>query len=685
MFLSHFCHLKYNFGRQLMVTSVFHRLVFFLLLFSFNASGQFFSDIKEVSQYQEQLVSVDKLLKLNPNECVFPIQNLLNEAKKKNNGELEAIAYILKGTYFYYIARTDSSKVYFEKAIVSAEKVSNSRLRTTASIRRLFVIDSRADKKIMISLMNEEYQLSKKNNDSLNMIYSLIGLANYSSDIDSNENSIKFYLEAMDIAKENDYLFEYGVLLNNLGLLKLRLKSPDDAYKDFQEALKISEELNSLRLQLILQENIGNYFVGIDSLDDAIEQYQSTFNIAQEKNFPALALNSLINLGSVERIKGNYKNSDSLISRSLEMAFSRDLYQSISYIFLTKAYVNLERKQYQKLNANLDSAVVYSKYSIKSKVLETVYELKYKMYQQKNNPKKALEYYIKKSDLSDSLNRNSHVQMMSELQLKYDVDKKELQRLEEQRAYEKEISQKEQEANSTKQNLGIALILFILTGAAFTIYYFREKNKRETKFSSALVDKLEEERARIARELHDGVGQSLIIIKNKFNNLDILKSEESQQLDANFTETIEEVRSISRTLIPPELRRLGLRKSIEKMMSEIELSTELIVTSDLDFIDTLSISEAQELRLYRIIQELTTNTIKHSKASSLKVEFIKNTSGFLIVYQDNGIGINPDDINNRVDSVGLRSINQRLKFLKGKIKYAKQEKGLKVILNFKHL
>ncbi|MCF6243180.1 MAG: ATP-binding protein [Bacteroidales bacterium] len=129
---------------------------------------------------------------------------------------------------------------------------------------------------------------------------------------------------------------------------------------------------------------------------------------------------------------------------------------------------------------------------------------------------------------------------------------------------------------------------------------------------------------------------------NKFNNLKLEESLALDELNENLSSTLEDVRSISRSLIPPELKRLGLHKSIDKMLSEVAKSTGMLVTSDLELLDQMKLEKSHEIRIYRIIQELLTNTIKHSKATSLKVEFLKSNSGYSIVYQDNGVGINEE-------------------------------------------
>src|SRR5690606_9554105 len=101
-------------------------------------------------------------------------------------------------------------------------------------------------------------------------------------------------------------------------------------------------------------------------------------------------------------------------------------------------------------------------------------------------------------------------------------------------------------------------------------------------------------------DLHDGVGQSIIVLKNKFNKLKDYDDSSQGKLNENFSEIIEEIRSISRSLIPPELKRLGLRKAIENRMTDVANSTSLFITTEIDDLDKLQIEDHQSLRIYRI-------------------------------------------------------------------------------------
>ncbi|MBK9192843.1 MAG: hypothetical protein IPM77_15840 [Crocinitomicaceae bacterium] len=123
-----------------------------------------------------------------------------------------------------------------------------------------------------------------------------------------------------------------------------------------------------------------------------------------------------------------------------------------------------------------------------------------------------------------------------------------------------------------------------------------------------------------------------------------------------------------------------MKKAIENRLNEIATSSSIFVTTEVDDLDKLTIEDHQSLRIYRIIQELTTNTIKHSEATAIRIEALYDPNHLTIIYQDNGKGMDRDKWKSADNSVGLRSIMQRLNYLNGTIKIERPKKGFKVVM-----
>lgn len=183
----------------------------------------------------------------------------------------------------------------------------------------------------------------------------------------------------------------------------------------------------------------------------------------------------------------------------------------------------------------------------------------------------------------------------------------------------------------------------------------------------------DEEHRRVAAELHDGLGQSLAIIMNRVTICQRTMSdpeqvkEQLEEISATATSAIDEVREIAHNLRPYQLDRLGLVAAIESMIGRIGDSTSIKVSGDLAQIDGL-LSQEAETSLYRIVQEGLSNVVKHSAATTARVEIKKNGTQLVITVQDDGCGISPPSAERNGHSdpgFGLVGIAERVRMLGG--------------------
>ncbi|MFT6502293.1 MAG: tetratricopeptide (TPR) repeat protein [Crocinitomicaceae bacterium] len=655
-------------------------LALFIVGVSHFSWGQFYEGIPEVKPYLSNLAKLDIYLQTSPDNLHELYDDLYSNARKKKNKTLEAVLNIYKGTGYYYSGQSDSAVVYFNKSIDIASEIKNQKLVSTARIRKIFVIGESTDNKVAFRMMKDEFDAAASNKDTLNMIYSMNGMSLFGEE----DSGFDANMRAIQLAQNSGNEYEYGFLLNNLGVTKLDLDDPPGALADFEKAIDIAKRVENPRLELTVMENLAYYYLKIDSIELAKKKLYEVYDRAASIKHNQVAVTAMVNLGSLYHLEGGLKKSDSLTEAGLMLSKETKMYHVVSMIYLNKASLELAGGRYNKVNENLDSVEFYQKYTPNNKVQMGIYEIQYQMSKKRGDFEMALNYYAELKDFQDSINKNGRLQMISELQLKFDVEKKEKERVQQKIGFEKMLANGELKTANLRENIAIGAIVFILLLAGLVIYYFRAKHNREREFSSALVNKLEEERGRIARDLHDGLGQSLVILKNKFNKIESGVEGLSEELNDNFADTIEEVRSISRSLIPPELRRLGLKKSLNKMLKDVEFSAGIVVSIEIDDLDSIKLEQPSEIRIYRIIQELTNNTIKHSEATSLKLEVTDMGNWFSIVYRDNGKGLAADKMNASVDSVGLRSIQQRMSFLNGTVRFERPQKGFKATIKIKN-
>ena len=137
-----------------------------------------------------------------------------------------------------------------------------------------------------------------------------------------------------------------------------------------------------------------------------------------------------------------------------------------------------------------------------------------------------------------------------------------------------------------------------------------------------------------------------------------------------ITETLEEVRSISRDLHPFQLEKFGLITAIKDVIHKIEHSTELFITTEMDDIDGM-LSDKAQIQVYRTIQEALNNVIKHSEATAAKVSIQSLQNDIRMTIQDNGKGFDHEWTVVKSKSLGLRTMYERIASLGGKLKIEK--------------
>jgi signal transduction histidine kinase len=655
-------------------------LIFLILFQAHSLLSQIHRGIHELKPYAEQIDKLNEQLRSDPRHFPEGYQKLMSVSLANKDSALLSFLFVLQGSYHFYLARKDSAVFYFEEATSIAKQIGNSQIEITAKIRRVFCDEYERSALELTRRMFENFKGAYQNNDTINMIYSLNGLGLFYDRMDSTAKSLNCHNWALSLAQASNLRFEEAFVLNNIGLMKLEMGLRDSAYADFTKGLQISQDLKNERLECHLRENLGYYYLSSDSIEDARTEFEYVLALGTERGFVDITLASLTNLASLEERLGNFSKCDSLYKKSLEIAKEQRMFHAVSPIYLGQVNLYTQLGKTREALALLDSSLVYAEFSSKLEIRLAYLQLKSTLLEELGQTEQAFELYKQYVALGDSAEEVSNIASVAEMQLRFNDEKKEKQQLRERTKLEVQLKQQEIDLANFRQRLFILITVFVIVMAVVLIYYYRQKQKHERQFSNTVVNKLEEERGRIARDLHDGVGQSLIILKNKVIKKSDNSPETQDQLNENFSEIIEEIRSISRSLIPPELKRLGLRKAVENRLNEVANATSIFVSTEIMDLDKLKIEDHQSLRIYRIIQELSTNTIKHSEATAIKLEAIYEGQELTLIYQDNGIGLDRDKWKSADNSVGLRSILQRLNYLNGSIKIERPKKGFKVIM-----
>jgi len=514
---------------------------------------------------------------------------------------------------------------------------------------------------------------------------SLINISNLYKLKGDYRKSLKSLHEAIEYIDPSN--LEYiGSINNNIGnIYQLQgrtneaLIAYNDAYDNYTEASNLYNSANIL-------VNLGNVHLEEVQLDSANFYYEKALQIADKKGYEILKSQILHNKGELHFLKNQRKKSKEFFAKSLQTNRAQKGTKGLSK--------TLERLgDLTKLENQLEESLSYylESYSIsdKSENFLQLRDISTKisdLYLSKKEDTNALMYLQLSKKYQDSLNQKLKASFMYEIQYnneKYKVDKLSIKLENQKKILEKQIS-----INRLYMGLGILAMISLL----FFIRSINSKRKKieaENKIEgllsnqdkitiNAMLDGQEKERNKIADELHDKLGNILSMVKLYFQSID--KQIDKLKLDniaqykkANdlLDEACDEVRKTAHALSSGNLARIGLFKAIKGLKEKIEGSGEIKVILSTHGSDD-EIEDLNEIALFRIIQEIISNTLKHAEATEISIQLNVFDELFNLFVEDNGKGFDPEILNDK-DGMGLRNIEARVENMNGIFQLDTQE------------
>ena len=210
----------------------------------------------------------------------------------------------------------------------------------------------------------------------------------------------------------------------------------------------------------------------------------------------------------------------------------------------------------------------------------------------------------------------------------------------------------------------------------FIVSIVRQQRRAVRLYQQSLLTEittLEKERSRMASDLHDEVGPVLSAVKLRINSLDIHNEPDRKQVEktnAQIDNLLKRMREISFDLMPTSLTRKGLAAALEEFIDYCSKSNTLKI--NFQFAE-FEVSQAQAINLYRIVQEVIHNTIKHAEASELLIELRQDGRKIVLATRDDGKGFNYDERSKESSGLGLQNLVRRAEILGGKMFFESQK------------
>ncbi len=305
-------------------------------------------------------------------------------------------------------------------------------------------------------------------------------------------------------------------------------------------------------------------------------------------------------------------------------------------------------------------------------------------YSFQNQPQKAFKYFSQYRNIEDSLAIAQQAKIISTLDFKRQLEVKQqenLSLLEQQRVQMETI-------DSNKKLNGWIMTAFLLLMVILAQYLFAYSRQRKVNqelnqlveertneivdlnanYSMQLIQDMEDEKSRISKELHDHIGQELLLIKHESVRA------ENDALSGRIDGIIEDLRGISKNLSPVALQKFGLKKALENLCDRVDQSTEKIISHDIDDLDKL-FKHQSALNIFRIVQEALNNVLKHSDGTAARVNLKRENDRISLTILDNGKGMENLNDNGDIKGIGMYTMEQRAKAIGGELSFGKNKNG----------
>lgn len=489
-----------------------------------------------------------------------------------------------------------------------------------------------------------------------------------------------YFLKAIEICEASGQSASVGSLYSNLSEVYMELKQYETAIEYIEKAIelsKISKDLTKLEQNYTAY---GMILAKIEKYDEALDYYRKSMEIAVQLKDTISIYHLQNNMGVVYRDRKDYAQALHYFNLALkgytEKEFTRGIIAVLKNIGMV---MSSEGKYEEAIRYHEKMMVMAEQYNLEDYLLDAYGNISW-YWMKIGNYKKAYENHVRYTELKDSIFTIEKTTVINDLTMKYEKQKDEAKILELKNAnLQKDLDLRK---STIQRNAYMYTGLAVVALTLFILLYFRQKNRKdkiiadqmirqleeEKKLMAAklLVEGQEEERKRIAVELHDGLGVLLSATRMQFSSIKDTSPENKPLID-RATQLLEQaagdVRKISHNMMPGLLTNLGFYDAAEDLVDKLNESGQIRAVCEIEE-NLARLPENNEIMLYRIVQELVNNTLKHAEASFISLHIGTIDGKLEIRYSDDGKGFIVENMLES-QSIGLKSIQSRVSFLNG--------------------
>jgi signal transduction histidine kinase len=619
----------------------------------------------------------DSLYQLGMYSDAANVYNDIFQQEKENSRQTGIVAFRL-GRCYEFTGRLDEAESFYGKSAAIFSELEIWENHFVAQSKLANIADKKGNYSKAIAISEKAVSHFEAQNDSLRMAGNLNDLALYHYHAGDIQKSIDIYTKAIEIVSDKDDPLK-AIVYNQLGnIWAVDLKNEEKALEYYHISLQLKQKSASLKSLSAAYNNIGISHKNLGNADSAMYYYNQALYHAEISNDPSAACNPLINIANLYKNQNNFDEALKTYNKVSELKEYMSVQQQIT--LHTSLGILYNRKEAYKMALG-QILIAESLLQETNNLIDLADLLSQKAfaYNGLRDFQKAYQMQLQHTKINDSIQNRERAQQLADLMLKFEAAEKDKSILEQQQII------KQKQLDIQKRNNWLILtagVILLVSGLMFSLFKRKEALVREANLELKLAEqkeltRLQNERLRISRELHDNIGSYLTLISASLEQL----SDTEQNL---FQEKVPALRNVISTGMR-ELRRtvwmlnksavsvdelaLQLRDFFKPLNhSGIKISVQVFGNTD------QTISDIQSTHLFRIIQESVNNACKYAACSKINVKIETDENKRLhFSITDDGKGF---DESTAGEGFGLTNLKSRINELKGDLKITSSpEKG----------
>jgi two-component system, NarL family, sensor kinase len=583
----------------------------------------------------------------------------------------------------YESSEPELAKHYYRKAGELSRKINFplGEIKFIANYTYVLNLQGLYDSSLYYNLQSVE--LSKQINDSSYLAKTIFNTGTSYRVLGQYENAVKFYVEGQKLFGKINQPDAEALVFDLLQTLYCDMHQYERAVEYGEKAVALVRKLGNDESSLaVYLSNLGNSYGYINQYKKALDVYQESLALSRKSDNRYAAATQLLNIGDAYLHLGEYEKMKPVYDESLKESKQLDSKENVVIALRGLSLYHQYKKQFGVAKQYIEEALEISLKENFDKqrvfLLGNYSNIAFAM----GDVEMGYQYSRKRDVLQDSLLNKSVQDKTVELEKKFETEQKDL------RIKQLEGEKKIQQLTIGRKNtlnyvlIGSAITILLISLLSYRNYKQKQKlqqqriaeleTEKQLAATEAVLKGEEQERTRLAKDLHDGLGGMLSGIKYSLNTMKgnlIMTPDNAQAFERSMDmldSSIKEMRRVAHNMMPEALVKFGLDTALKDFCNDINQSGALKVNYQSIGLENTKIEQTTAITIYRIVQELLHNTTKHAAAKTAIVQVSKTNGVLSVEVEDDGKGFDTL-ILKQSKGIGWHNIQNRIEFLKGKL------------------